>query len=38
MANYVELGYDGDLSMAEILAAAKSESEESEKPDEKDGD
>lgn len=32
MANIVELGYDGDLSMAEIIAAAKGD-----KPQEPDG-
>lgn len=37
MANYVELGYDGDLSMAEIIAAAKGESE-TQKSDEKEGE
>lgn len=37
MANYVELGYDGDLSMAEIIAAAKEENEDHES-DEKDGE
>lgn len=37
MANYVELGYDGDLSMAEIIAAAKEENED-HKSDEKDGE
>ena len=36
MANIVELGYDGDLSMAEIIAAAKGD--ESQEPDEKDGE
>lgn len=36
MANIVELGYDGDLSMAEIIVAAKGD--ESQEPDEKDGE
>lgn len=37
MANYVELGYDGDLSMSEIMATAKGENEQQES-DEKEGD
>lgn len=36
MANIVELGYDGDLSMAEIISAAKGD--DSQEPDEKDGE
>lgn len=38
MANYVELGYDGNLSMAEIIAAAKGSEDESKEPSEKDGE
>ena len=39
MANYVELGYDGNLSIAEIIAAAKGQSkEESQESTEKEGE
>lgn len=38
MANYVELGYDGNLSMAEIIAAAKGNEDESQEPSEKEGE
>ena len=40
MANYVDLGYDGNLSMAEIIAAAKGNENGSQKPaeNEKEGE
>ena len=36
MVNIVELGYDGDLSMAEIISAAKGD--DLQEPDEKEGE
>lgn len=38
MANYVELGYDGNLSMAEIIAAAKGDEDKPQEPAEKEGE